>query len=554
MNKNITNKIKKTITLASNICNTYFYVIILISLYILIELSVIEWGIPGYGHPFPYHMDEWHQLEFIKNVFKYGTSDISGVTQIPIFNFIFSGIFLAPFYLLHYISPSSITSAVANLPEQHRLFILLRLNTLFFGVFSSAVISVISSKFFKLNKSITVLLFICTPIWLSLSNYYKYDIALCFWVIVSLFFILRLKSNQRVIDFIITGFVLGCAIGTKISAFPLLFLIPLAVVTISKRSRMKKIFVVWFSFLVTFLLLGVPDIFFRLDKYLTFGTQITSDLSHAHDGLQLSYPLIIYVFTRLLPTSFGYVFFTIFLFSFLYQLIVLIYTFINKKTLNYSVMILISCITLFSITLIPLKLEAGTNRILVILPPLVLLAVISLNEFYRHFKNIRFIIVILFSLGVIIQFMQSFMWIQMRYSEPPQQKASSWLINNIRSGNAIGIEDIPIYQLLPDVVVKEFYFEKYKIGEKNMYKYDVINSRSINLPNIIIITNGIIFRNYHGENPKKALIERLGREDFKRVVIFRPDFTVFKYFGDNLDFYLSGLLAMPTSTEIYMKK
>lgn len=554
MKKNIENKIKKTISWVSNISNANFYVIMLISLYVIIELSVIEWGIPGLNHPFPYHMDEWHQLEFIKNVFKYGTSDVSGATQIPIFHFILSGILLAPFYLIHYINPSTITSAIANLPEQHRLFILLRLNTLFFGVLSAVGICVISGKYLKSNKTITVLLFICTPIWLSLSNYYKYDIALCFWIIISLLSVLRLKKNHRIRDFMITGFVMGLAMGTKVSVFPLLLLIPLASVTISKRSKVVKVMAGWLTFLITFLLLGVPDIFYRLDKYLAFGTQITSELSHAHDGLQLPYPLIIYVFTKLLPTSFGYVFFTIFIFSFLYQLYAFIFMYINKKKMNYGVMVLISSIIFFSIPLIPLKLEAGTNRILVILPSLVLLAGISLIDAYRHFKNVRVIITILFSLGILLQFIQSFMWVQMRYFESPQQRTSTWIVHNISVGNIIGIEDIPIYQLLPDIMVKEFYFEKYNIGGKNIYKYKVINAQSEKLPNIIVITNGIIFQNYKGENQKKALLKRLVRENFKKIVIFKPDLTIFKYFGDDLDFYLSGLLAMPISTEIYIKK
>jgi len=73
--------------------------IILLIIYVLTMLSVIASGIPNQTHPFPYHMDEWHQLSAVRNVFKFGSPNLAGSANGTMFHFFVSGILLIPFYI-----------------------------------------------------------------------------------------------------------------------------------------------------------------------------------------------------------------------------------------------------------------------------------------------------------------------------------------------------------------------------------------------------------------------------------------------------------------------
>ena len=42
-------------------------IVVIIAIYSLSMLSILNWGIPNPNHPYNYHMDEWHQLQSIRN-------------------------------------------------------------------------------------------------------------------------------------------------------------------------------------------------------------------------------------------------------------------------------------------------------------------------------------------------------------------------------------------------------------------------------------------------------------------------------------------------------
>ena len=545
------NKLQKFLKCLLNLNRNNFYLIIIIAFYAITELSIIEWGIPGLTHPFPYHMDEMHQLEFVRNVFKYGTSDTSGVTQIPITQFILTGIFLIPFYLTKYINPGIITSAISALSEQHKLFVVLRLNTLLFGIGTVMVLAITGSKFFKLNKTLIVFLFVITPIWLSLSNYFKYDIALAFWITLSIFTLLRLDKNAKIKDYLLTGVVVGFTVGTKVSAAPLILLLSITGPILSKKIYLKKIIGGYLAFLLTFILIGVPDVIFRFHNYVFFITRITTQLSRTRESFNLPTNFLEYIFIHQLPTSFGFLFFILFIFSVIYLIFKNLYFVTEKKQVDRKEIMLLIGLILFILILAPLKLELGGNRILMLLPFLVLITGKTLKDAWTSLRNYKYIVIIFVLLVCSIQFIQSFSWIYMRYKQSPQQNASNWIKANIKMGTTIGIEDIPVYQLLPDLVLKEYYNDFYKIRTNNYYKYKIISSQSKILPPVIIVTNDAIYERYIKRGPKKDLLRRLNANGYQKRYTASPDVKLFNYFGTDLDFYISGLLAVPVTISIY---
>lgn len=170
--------------------------ILLTTLYGLAMFSIISWGIPTDARPFTYNMDEWHQLAAVRALFTQGTPNVPGAAHGSIFQFLISGFYLIPFVILGVINPFAIHSVIDNLSMQGKLFIIMRSNTLFFGILSVITLVAIAKNYLK-NYSILAALFLLgTPIWLTLSSYFKYDVALVFWIIFSMYFILRYAKSH----------------------------------------------------------------------------------------------------------------------------------------------------------------------------------------------------------------------------------------------------------------------------------------------------------------------------------------------------------------------
>src|SRR3990167_1731091 len=140
------------------------FLIILIALYGVVMFSVISWGVPTGTRPFTYNMDEWHQLEAVRALFTRGTPNIPGAAHGSIFQFLLSGIYLIPFTVLGLVNPFAIHSSIDNPAMQERLFIVMRSNTLLFGVLSLVVLAVIAKKYLNSSSILTALLFVGAPI------------------------------------------------------------------------------------------------------------------------------------------------------------------------------------------------------------------------------------------------------------------------------------------------------------------------------------------------------------------------------------------------------
>jgi len=121
----------------------------------------------------------------------------------------------------------------------------------------------------------------------------------------------------------------------------------------------------------------------------------------------------------------------------------------------------------------------------------------------------------------------------------PEQESSQWILSHIKAGTTIGIENIPIYQGLPDIVLKEYYEEQKNIAGN--YTYQVIDSKTKVLPRFIIITNGGFDTKYLIKSDKKDLIKRLENNHYHIVSNFMPYFGVNSVFGNELNYNLSSI-------------
>lgn len=507
-------------------------------------LSIISWGVPSETRPFTYNMDEWHQLSSVRALFRYGTPNIPGAAHGSIFQFFLSGIYLIPFTVLEFVNPFVIHSSIANPTMQETLFIILRSNTLLFGILSIVILAIIAKKYFNSNSIFTAILVINTPIWLTLSSYFKYDIALVFWITLSILSLLHYAKYPTLKNFIFSAIPCALALATKVSAIPMLAIYVFAFFWFTPHWRKKHKYLILgiLVFCAIFITLGIPDLAFRFRDYAEY---LSSNLisSVQNDGnylLRISNKWI-YILLVLFPMIFGHIFYVLFFTAFIYWFMQIIKWFYFRKDTDHKndVFLFFSLFT-FLLSLIPIGLGASGNRSLVLIPFLALLSakfITNLLKFGKH--KIYFVI----SLGILIllQFYESSVVIYSKYEKSVLQKSSEWMVKNIPKGAIIGIENIPIYQTLPDVVLREYYLLQENKYTKTNYEYKVIDRSSEKLPKVVIVTNKYVHEKYLIKSPKKDLLNRLKKENYKVVKEFMPSPQLYQLFYNDLDYYLSGL-------------
>lgn len=528
--------------------NKFLFAVLL--LYAGLMLSVINWGTPNLDHPFTYNMDEWHQLQAVRTTFKDLSANVPGSAHGTMLHFILSGIYLIPFYLFGIINPFAITSSVDFLNLQQQLFEILRLNTLIFGLLSIFFISKIAKEHLKINQNIAIILFTVSPLWLALSNYFKYDIALIFWIVISLHYLLKFAEKPNLRNYLIAGAFCSLAVATKISAFPLFIAYIISFFWFNKKGKRKfnAFFLGLLIFFALVIILGIPDLVLGkgdwgefLYSNLVSGTTAYANLITGFDKWWQ------YWLLKIFPLDFGYGFIAVYFLGLAYWIILFVKSFLNHKLFFFKKeFFLLFCFIIFFMSLIPLKLGANGNRLLVLLPFLALLSSSFLQRIKGTLINYKFLFAILFLLIFIIQSYQSMILIYIKWLPDVRQTSSQWMKENVEKNTLIGIENIPIYQLLPDIIVKEFY------SKDRNYDYRIIDISSKTIPSLVIITNKELDANYFRDSAKKQLLRRLTEEDYREVVEFKPPKILYLFAGNELNYSTSGLAPI-SSISVFKK-
>lgn len=533
--------------------------IILLVVYIATMLFVISSGIPSQSHPFPYHMDEWHQLQAVRNVFTYGSPNLAGSANGTMFHFFVSGLLLTPFYITKIINPFIIKSSVDSLLDQEKLFILLRLNTLFFGVLT-LVTTLKIARILKLNAPLVVFLLIFTPVWLVLSNFFKYDIALTFWIALSLYYFLKYAYFPKLRNFIFACFFSGVAFSVKVSGLPLLPIIFLAyfIFTPSFSKKYFYLFLGVIVFILTSVLLGLPDIVFGGKNMNAYLYENITGSAKIIGNYNLGESLLNFTLLHKLPAIFGHGLYLVSVLSLLFVAILACANFINKKYQDFKIKIFVLLsFFIFCLSLVPLGITISTNRVVVLLPFMVIInAVVFKNLIhYSKTKNIlRAIFLIFIVIIMCIQILESYLWVKLKINPSPQQVASEWIVRNISKNSDIGLENIPIYQFEPDFILKEFYNKQYDANFKTQYNYFIVNKNTKTFPSYVVISNVRYEKQYLKTSLKNGLVSKLLVDGYKKIAYFPLTAPLYEYFDSDFYYPYIGLFAYPDDISIFEKK
>lgn len=528
-----------------------FLLLSLVFVYVGIMTLVISSGIPNQNHPFTYQMDEWHQAQSVRNVFKFGSPNMEGSANGTMFHFFITGVMLAPFYLFGIIDPFAIKSSVDSIADQEKLFVVLRVTTLFFGIFTLFILSKIS-RLLKTNTFLTIFLFTFTPMWLVLSNFFKYDIALVFWITLSFYFFINYAFSPDIRNFILACVFSAIAFSVKVSGLPLLLIIILAFLIFTPKFNKKylRLFLGLLIFIFTSIFLGFPDLVFggrNMDQYL-YENILGSSLILQDYNLKES--LLSLTLLHKFPAIFGKGFYILSIISVFYFLLLTFNDFRSRKYQDFKIkLFILLSFVIFFLSLVPLGITISANRSLVLLPFLVVIngiALKNLNGFLIEKKLIRIICIIFITAILTLQTFESYLWIRLKVLPSPQELSSKWIIENVKRGSDIGLENIPIYQFEPDFILKEFYNKQYHSNIDTVYNYFVIDKNTDKLPEYIVLSNVNYERKYLKTSFKNDLVKRLEDEKYAKI-------GYFPLFSPSYYPYL-GLFSHPDGISIYKKQ
>lgn len=530
------------------------FLISVIGVYVLVLISTISYGVPNESRPFPFHMDEWHQLQAVANTYRYGTPNVFGSANGTMFHFLYSGLYVVPFWITGYINPFELT--INNGFMRERVFEVLRLQTILFGAFSIFVFYEIASRL-RLAKKTSVLLFSTAPVWIVLSGFFKYDIALIFWILLTLFFLIlyATKSSNKYIYY--ASFFCACAFAVKVSAIPLVLIIALAYLMFENKffRNIRVLVAAGLVFLITAVLLGMPDTIFGRGNILHFlGENIVSGPATS-SNLLLGMNSYLYVFVKNHILIFGGGLWILFLSAILFWIVSVFKTGLKHfyKTNKLFVFVILSYL-IFAISLLPLKAYAVGNRSLVLLPFMILVVGFFIKKVSEH-RGIQKFIYVLLGAVLAIQIYQSYLLQSVKAQPATQEKSSEWILSNLPKKSIIGIENIPIYQGLPDIALKEFYYKEYQLKRDYNFRYVVLSDRVVENPDYIVLTNDHIIKNLITGSTQEKLLKDMDRNKYKKI--YSTDTQLSKYFFgffDDRDLYFSGLLVQPLRISIYKKE
>jgi hypothetical protein len=283
----------------------------------------------------------------------------------------------------------------------------------------------------------------------------------------------------------------------------------------------------------------------------------------AEHSLSLGMSYWLYFLSILYPVSFGRVFYFAFIISLIFGIFLLLRRIILRKPSFIGIInrnrypaVLFLVVFSYALSLLPMRTGALSNRLVPLIPFMAIVVVCFATYLYKKIDNKigKGILIILICLFFLIQFIESYAWFSLKVENNSRAVASKWIIKNIKQGTIIGLENIPIYQLMPDVILKEFYLKQYGRGQANMFNYVIVSSQTKTFPKVVILTNDYVESKYLITSEKKLIVEHLRKQDYRQIKTFTIQSPLFSFFNDRLEYYMASIMPLPDTISIYEKQ
>lgn len=521
----------------------------------LVCMLCLTWSGPSETHPFTYHMDEWHQFMSVRALVTQGTSNVEGAANGPVAAFILSALWLAPWAALHWTALNALAGPLDNLSLQSELFAWLRISTLVYAVCTLILAWEVQKQLGLFRRNAWTLVFwLFSPLWLMLTTYFKYDIALILASVGTVLTLLWMTHKPTLFRFLSVCAALGAAVSIKVTALPLIII--LGVWSVRNLPRQQWVLyalngaAVFVSVVAVF---GFPDlVFLGKGEYIHFFYDNIVVVPSSSHLFQTGHSLWTYLAFMQFPYQFGYG-----LCLYLLVLIVLLITHSIQKRklprkLTASEWLVISGLFAFVISIVPLQLMMVGNRWLVLLPWIVWLGALLSQRIEYEIEETWLPPVLRWftALCVVIQIVHGIFFISVRL-ETDVRNSTSLRIMQMDEGTPLGIEAIPIYQMLPDGVLFDYYRTQYAHTPAH-FVYQIVDAHTPELPPYVLVTDSLS-TSILPQSPKAHLVARLLDEGYRMQWQEQPSFILHRYIGSRQQFALSGLNAAPMDITLYAK-
>lgn len=432
--------------------NTSFLLFAIILVAISLRLIFINWSLPNQYHTATYNCDESTCLTKLQgiNPSKLDFNPVSEKFDLALsegtFHFY---IYALTLKLISFTKWLTLTTSKEyyfnNIQEWSKFYLVGRLLSVFFGVFTVIITYVLAKRIYNLRVALLSALFVAImPSHVIHSRYIIMNVPGLFWIILSFLFFKNILDYGRVKDYLLAGVSIGFAISTRYSAAPLsLMLIFIYILSDKSMRNMRKIFFCAIAIVLAFII-GEPYAILDHNNFIRGVTAVSGVVA----GQKFNLIKNIVAVSNSFIDGLG-------LFLFIVTLLGIILAMINKKKEDIMFLIWIFINVVFFVRA---GASATSGRILPALPFVVMLGARFIDFGWTKIpligRSFTFIIVVS---GLLFYFA----YFQLLSQIDIRDLSSKWIMANIPQNSTIGLICEPS-AFSPGIIDRKYRYPEHK--------------------------------------------------------------------------------------------
>ena len=445
----------------------------------VLRFTGINWGLNNtkYFHAYSYHSDEHFPLNELRMMnpkkLDFRSRGIQALATGPFIVYP-TGITLGVAKVLDLVRiVKDYNFYKLNSAEFNKLYLCGRLNSLIFSILGVIIVFLIGKKFFSTEVGlIASWLVALNPLNVIYSHYLSRDTMQLFWILLILYFSLKILDKKLKKHIFLSGFFVGVCVSTKYNGVVTMILPIVAIITGNLQRKellseyVKDFLLVGVSMTVGFLVTNpyffhtLPD-FWKYFKKYTLGNILIGSENLANFNKTRS-PVLFYLFDAQYY-GFGIFLWSVAVISFLYGMV--------KK--NSKVILMISFVVVYTFLLIRIKNWLMVRWVLPLLGVYCLSAGWFCYELYMKGKFYKMISVVVILIISIYNFLYSFSYAKMMARVDTRDLCSEYIEKVIPENESIGTIGVP-YTYEPSLVQSNYWYVNDKILSKRIKKYKIV--------------------------------------------------------------------------------
>ncbi|MDD5688000.1 MAG: glycosyltransferase family 39 protein [Elusimicrobia bacterium] len=425
---------------------------------LFLRLYGIRWGLPNKEHFYSYYADEYNVINTLQTI---NISKFNFTPPIPMYNPTFYYFLVgAAVKFSSMLGLITLTTSkqfyLFNVGEYAKIYLIGHFISVLMGILTMCFVYFIGKIYYSEKTGILAALFFSVvPLSVVSCHYMEPAVTVTFWITLTMFFALNIIYSGKTKWYILAGASCGLAMSSKYTAIPFVAIVTLAHI-LRKDKIINQNIILFYITVIIFFAFGTP---YSVLDFKTFKLNIVPFFKRATIGVGSRGVNWFNPITRLLYYGLG---FPILILS----ICGIVFALIKREK---SDLLLLSWIFFYYY----IQAQAGFNIVRYqneYTPFLILLAA----RFVCDMK--KYIQVTVIPLCFFITFVFSLSYVNMMVGPTPQDRASTWISNNIKGGSKIGVINKPYWYSPPVINMKYFALSRYSENpEYNKPDYKIVD-------------------------------------------------------------------------------